>query len=62
MIEEAEVVVHEADEPDFVGDLFDADVLAGEDLAEIDLAATDADAPAARNGDGAIVEGILELG
>jgi hypothetical protein len=41
VIEEAEVVVHEADEPDFVSDLLDADVLTGEDLAEIDLAAAD---------------------
>ena len=51
VIEEAEVPVHDADEPDLVGDLFDADVLTGKDLAEIDLAATDADPSGARDGD-----------
>jgi hypothetical protein len=33
MIEVAEIVLHEADEPDFVVDLFHADLLSGEDGA-----------------------------
>ena len=44
MIEVSEVVVHEAAEPDVVGDLRHADFLAGEDGAEIDLSPFVADA------------------
>jgi hypothetical protein len=33
----AEIIVHEADEPNPIADLFDADALTGEDQAEIDL-------------------------
>ena len=39
MIEVAEIVIHEADEPNLLADLLDADALAGEDGAEIDLLA-----------------------
>ena len=42
--------------------LFDADLLAGEDLAEIDLLPVEADAAAAGDDDGLVVEGIVELG
>jgi hypothetical protein len=45
-----------------VVDLFDADGLAGEDLAEIDLPAVEADAATAGDGDGLVVEGIVEVG
>ena len=61
MIEEAQVVFHKADQPDFIANLLDADVLAGEDGAEIDLAAADADATALGDGNGAIVERVLKL-
>jgi hypothetical protein len=37
VIEEAQVVVHEAHQPDLFRNLVDADVLTGEDLAEITL-------------------------
>jgi integrase len=37
VIEVAEIIVHEADEPNLAADLFDADALTGEDQAEIDL-------------------------
>lgn len=30
MIEVAEILLHEADEPEFIGDLLDSDLLAGE--------------------------------
>ena len=43
-----------------LGDFADADELAGKALAEVDLALADADATAARDADGAIVEGVLE--
>ena len=55
MIEEAEVVVHEADEPDVVGHFAHADGLTGECLAEVDLARAEAQAAAARDADGTIV-------
>jgi hypothetical protein len=29
--------MHEADDPDFVGDLFDPDILLGKNLARVDL-------------------------
>ena len=60
-IEEAQIVLHKADEPHLLGDLLDADVLAGEDGAEIDFATTDADAAAVADGDGSIVEGVFEV-
>ena len=47
MIEVAEIVLHKADEPYFIGNLRDADVLAGEDIAVVDLLPVEADAPAA---------------
>jgi hypothetical protein len=38
VIEETQVVFHKAYQPDFVAHLFHADVLAGEDGAEVNLA------------------------
>ena len=61
MIEETEVVLHEADEPDVVADLLDTDVLPGEHGAEVDLLLVEANAPAARHRDGFVVERIVEL-
>ena len=61
MVEIAQVVVHKADQPDVVADLLDADVLPGEDAAEIDLLPVEADAAAARDGDGFVVERIVEF-
>ena len=40
-------------------DLLDADVLTGEDGAEVDLAAAEADAAAVGDGDGAVVERVV---
>jgi hypothetical protein len=62
VIEEAQIVVHEGHQPDFLGDLPNAYILPGERATEVDLATSEADATAARDGDGAIVEGIFELG
>jgi hypothetical protein len=48
VIDEAQVVMHEAHQPDLFRNLADADVLTGEDLAEIHLATSHADASALR--------------
>jgi len=61
VIEEPQVVVHEAHQPNVFRDLLDAYVLTGEDAAEVDLATVEADAPAAGHSDGAIVEGIFQI-
>src|ERR1039458_1917180 len=61
LIEEAQVVFHKADQPDSVADLFDADVLASEHGAEVDLLLPDADPAAVGDRDGAIVEVILKF-
>jgi hypothetical protein len=61
LIEEAQVVLHKAHQPHPVADLLDADVLAGKDGAEVDLALADADAAAMGDGNGAIVEGVLQV-
>jgi hypothetical protein len=55
VIEETQVVFHKADEPDFIAYLLDADVSAGEDGAEIYLAAADADAATLGDGDGTML-------
>jgi len=56
VVEEAQVVVHEADQPDVNGYLPNADGLTGEHLAEIDFASTEARAAALRDDDRAVVE------
>ena len=62
VVEEAQVIVHEADQPDVIGDFAHSDGLTGKDLVEIDLASAKAQATALRDDDGAIVEGILQRG
>jgi hypothetical protein len=61
VVEVSQVVVHEADEPDALVGLPDADLLAGEDRAEVDLALFVADAAAGCDCDRLVVEGIVEL-
>ena len=46
LVEEPQVVAHKAHQPDLVGNFLDADVLAGEYDAQVDLAVPHADAPA----------------
>ena len=53
--------MHEGHEPDALVDLLDADVLPGENGAEVDLAPTEADATSVGDGDGAIVQRVSEL-
>ena len=52
--------MHEADQPDVIGDFAHSDGLTGKDLAEIDLASAKTQAAALRDDDGAIVEGIFQ--
>lgn len=61
MVEVAQVVVHEGDEPDFIAHLLDSHVLSGEHLTEVDLSLIEADATAVGDGDGAVVKRVLEL-
>ena len=61
VVEKPQVVMHEADEPDALADLFDAHGLTGERFAEADLFAIDAESAAASDGDRLVVEGIVEL-
>jgi hypothetical protein len=46
VVEVAEIIVHKTDEPNLLADLPDADALAREHGAEIDLPPIEADAPA----------------
>jgi hypothetical protein len=43
IVEVSQIVVHEGDEPDALVELFDSDHLAGEDLAQVDLAGVEAE-------------------
>ena len=59
IVKESQIVLHETDEPDAVGDLPDPDMLAREDGAEVDLTAADADSATTGDQDGTVVERIL---
>ena len=48
----AQIIVHEADEPNVLAHLVDADALTGEDCAEVDFLPIEADAPARCDGGG----------
>jgi hypothetical protein len=61
VIKKPQVVVHKTDQPDFLCNFSDADILSGEDLTEIYLTPPDADAPALRDGDGAIMQRVFQL-
>ena len=54
MIEEPYVVIHKADEPDFIAYFLHAHVLSGEDGTEIDFASTEADAATVGDDDGSV--------
>ena len=54
--------MHEADQPNLVGDLSDAHHLATEHGADVDFASTKADAAAASNPCGSIMVGVFEFG
>jgi hypothetical protein len=56
-----EIVAHEANDPNSVIDLFDADPLPGECGREVDFLAINADAAAGCDEDVAVVEGAGEV-
>ena len=60
-IEEAQVVVHKADQPDFLRHFLDADVLTGEDGAQVDFSGSEAEATVLSDGEGAVVERVFQL-
>ena len=61
-IDEAEIVAHEADDPNAVVDLLDAEALAGKDGRDVDPLAMHADAAAGGDEDVAVVQRIGEFG
>ena len=62
LVEVTQIVVHEGREPKAIVDLFDSNGLAGEDLAEVDFLAIEADAAAGGDGDRLVVERIVKRG
>ena len=61
MIDVAKIVRHEADEPGFIANLFHADLLAGEDSAEVDFPAFVTDPAATGDRGGEVMDRILEF-
>jgi hypothetical protein len=58
VVEVAEIVRHEAHEPDSVPHLRHPDILPGEDVTEIHLAAIETDASAVCHGEGLVMQGV----
>jgi len=61
VIKVSEIVLHKADEPDFVTDLFDADLLASEDCAQVNFPAFVTDPAATSDSGGEVMDRILEI-
>ena len=57
----AKIVIHKADQPDAMVDFFDADGLAGERYAEVDLLVVQAKASAAGDHDRAVVKWVMRF-
>ena len=62
VIKKPQIVMHEADQPDFVSDFFDANILTSKNLAQVDLTPSDANPATGGDGDGAIVKRVLQVG
>ena len=60
MVEVSEIKVHKADQRNLIAHLLDADALAGEHDAEIDLAAIEADASACGHGGGSASLAVVD--
>src|SRR5262249_46878251 len=58
----AQVIIHEADKPNALVDLLEAKRLTGKNHGDVDLLAVQADAPAGRDENVAIMEGISQVG
>ena len=61
-IDVAKIIIHKRDQPSTFLNFFETDSLPGEDCAEIDLFAVQANAPTAGDADGVVVERIIEIG
>ena len=61
-IDEAEIVVHEADDPNTVVDLLDAEALTGEHGRDIEALAMHADAAAGGDEGVAVMQRVCEVG
>ena len=61
-VDVAEIVMHEAYDPDAVVDLLDADTLTGKHVGEVDPFAVHADATAGCDHDLTVVQWITEVG
>jgi hypothetical protein len=61
-IEVSQIIIHKADQPDVVVNFLDADGLAGENCAEVNLFAAQTDAAATRDHDGLVVKGVVDVG
>ena len=57
----SQIAVHEADEPSALIDLLEANALANECQAGVDLLPVEADTSASGNGHGLVVKRIVEL-
>jgi len=60
-VEETQIIIEKRDQPNLVVDFAQAKDLACKDLAAIDLALSDTDAPAPSDADGAIMEWIFRI-
>jgi hypothetical protein len=58
----AQIIVDEADEPNSLVDLLDAEALSGKDGGDINFLSVQADAAAGGDEDVSVVEGIFEVG
>jgi hypothetical protein len=61
-VDVAQIIIHEADTPNAHVDLLEAKRLTGKNHGDVDLLAVQADAPAGRDENFAIMEGISQVG
>src|SRR6266566_7896390 len=61
-IEVSQIIIHKADQPNIVVNFFNADRLAGEDGAEVNLFVPQANATAVGDDNDLVVEGIVDVG
>ena len=60
-IDISQIIVDEADEPNSLVDLLDAEALSGQDSGDVDFLSVDADTATGGDEDVAVVEGIIEV-
>jgi len=60
-IEVPRIIIHKTDQPDVVVNFLDADGLAGEDLAKVNLFAAQTDAAATGDHNSFVVQGIIDV-